>query len=290
MWSLSKVIEEALTARSSGAHPFDYAASGPFEDAEYEERVLEELAFAALEGEGDPGTATKGEKLEALSEATIDDAFDAWREKARKFDGAMKFCRQKQGLPIGGNGWPLTLSLVATCAAGAASEADGVYIVKWSYIPSMTGQVVRLDEQNRAIWPVVMSFPVRSFKGASVIVTDTGFTIKRIREEREVVPWEIRHLKASWEMALCQASRIPLAPECRLCKAGDSDDAAVMMCAVCHEQWHPKCCEILVAKCIERMPDLAEAVGPFRPETMCGLCNAWLQADIAAAMTGARGP
>ena len=62
-----------------------------------------------------------------------------------------------------------------------ASGATRLDFVKWIAPQSYWGQVVRVDDDNRAVWPIAISVnhgsPPRSFIGAMTIIADVGVEV-----------------------------------------------------------------------------------------------------------------
>ena len=208
-------VVEALIPGKESLFASGAGASIGLDDLDYDEAVLNAVAFDEdddASGAMHIGVGTAASACPVLLRSVS----AVWQEAALKFADALQFCHARRDKPLGGNSWPLTLSMVAS---GLDDDAQ-VSLVKWSHAPARTGQKVTLDDQNRGIWPTMSTFPVVSFKTAEVVVPCTGIVIPRLKAQRVAIPPSLLHLKFSWELALSVGARMPLAPECQLCEGG----------------------------------------------------------------------
>ena len=118
--------------------------------------------------------------------------------------------------------------------------------------PPLTGRLVRLDKDQRPVWPVSSQTQMVKFDDAfcKVILPAAGTRCMQIAgprkasdtNHRPIIHQEILGFFAKCNAVLDDGTIAPLHPACLLCKAGDGESSEdLVSCIMCMTTFHQKC-------------------------------------------------
>ena len=145
-----------------------------------------------------------------------------------------------------------------------------------------SGCALRLDMEQRAVFPINALITISACDDARVVLPDAGVRLFERKDFREYIPDWLLRMKRMWNLCL---DNVPFGAACEICGKPNALDSVLFTCCLCDITMHASCaheslvgCHAVVTSAQRSFLDLADRMpnimrgGECRDKHFCALC------------------